>query len=250
MFRHPLLSAVDYEQLYSDGSGEVWEADGERQDFRLISERVAEINATADVLDLGCYTGHLLTSLPGGCALHGVELNREAASIAAGRGVQVIARRFEDLAGIGRAFDIIIACDVIEHVTDPLAFLAQVRTHLRANGHLILTTGDADAWLWRLSGARYWYCAFPEHISFIGRAWLRSLPARVGLRVAHLRTFNYRHARFNVSALRTLASASAYACMPRLYRYLRGVIREGTATDTPPGCGATRDHVLCVLSPV
>ena len=248
MFRDPLPAAADYEGLYRDGSGEVWEPDGDRQDFRLIRERLAGMDAAVDVLDLGCYTGRLLASLPAGRALYGVELNREAARIASGRGVQVIGQRFEDLSGLGRTFDVIVACDVIEHVMNPLEFLAQVRTRLRANGRLILTTGDADAWLWRLSGARYWYCSYPEHISFIGRSWLRSLPGQVGLRVSYLRTFNYRHASFNASALRTLAGASVHACVPRLYRRVRGVIRAGAPTEAPPGCGATRDHVLCVLS--
>ena len=46
----------------------------------------------------------------------------------------------------GRAFDVITACDVLEHVSNQGSFLCNIRRHLNPQGRLILTTPNAK-WL-------------------------------------------------------------------------------------------------------
>jgi SAM-dependent methyltransferase len=201
------------------------------------------------VLDVGCYNGSLLASLPGSHGLYGIEANQAAARAATLRGIEIIANDFEALEQLDYRFDLITACDVIEHVPNPLAFLAGLRGLLSEGGRVVLTTGDSDAWLWRLAGANYWYCYFPEHISFVGRRWLQRVPPRIGLHLDQITKFNYRDHSLRLRALRPLLGAGLYALAPSLYETLYRRFRSKSAIPfAPPGCGATRDHVYCVLT--
>jgi SAM-dependent methyltransferase len=245
-FRDPLLATSRYEDLYRKGSAELWESQSVRQDFRLVQLEMADDAPGMNVLDIGCYTGRLLASLPKRYRLHGVEPNEAAARIAVSRGIRIVAETVSELSLLSDKFDAIIACDIIEHLVDPLAFLGQLRAHLAPNGRLLLSTGNTDAWLWRLFGSNYWYCSFPEHISFIGRRWLQLMAGRVGLQVTRMTEFNYCYSGFNSAALRKLVGAMIYGCNPPFYRRMRERLPGGAFTA--PGSGASKDHLFCVMS--
>jgi SAM-dependent methyltransferase len=246
-FRHPIYDEAAYADLYRSGSVQVWESDLRREDLRLVSQRI-EHGGFINVLDVGCYTGKLLSMLPSRCKLHGIEINRAAARIAAERGVSIVAHTFEDFEQVDSHFDVIIACDVIEHVVNPMTFLRSLRGHLKTGGQAIITTGDADNWLWRIARSNFWYCFFPEHISFVGRKWLTSMPQQAGFQTSELITFNYSPSwRSPISLL----SALIYAKAPSLYRSLRGIAHDHDRERglvPPPGLGATADHVMCVMT--
>lgn len=246
-FRHPLLQEAEYEELYRAGDLDVWDANRSRQDFRLIRERLlATGRESLEVLDIGCYTGDLLASLPKSFRGSGVEANRRAAQVAAGRGVAVVADTIAGLSGRREQYDAVVACDVIEHVADPLGFMRSLRERIRTGGRLLITTGNFDSWLWRLMGAGYWYCSFPEHISFIGRKWIQTAAPLAGMRIMEVTTFNYRG---GLAAPLRLAMVAIHGVSPRAYGGLRRLLRRQEA-GVPPGIGATRDHMLCVLAAV
>lgn len=245
LFRHPLLPDDMYMRLYREGDAAIWDAKDHREDFRLISQYVAaEKHLPTDVVDIGCYTGQLLQSLPPSMNLFGVEPNAAARVLAEQRNVKVIAETIEEFARSSRQYDLIIACDVIEHVPNPLALMRQLRGRMRIGGRLIITTANSDALLWRIIGADYWYCCFPEHISFIGKSWVRRMAPSVGLKLSTFTSFNYRggHVR-----LARMAAALLHRIAPRIYRTARPPRPNSTSEAAPPGSGATRDHMLCVF---
>jgi SAM-dependent methyltransferase len=249
-FRHPVLTSEEYARLYHRGSATVWEADGGRQDFSLIREYFRHVPGEASVLDVGCYTGALLASLPGNHRLHGIEPNDAASRIAASRNVQVLAADIDDLHGYRESFDVVTVCDVIEHVENPLQFLRKLAELLKPGGRVLLTTGDSDSWLWGLLRSRFWYCSFPEHISFIGRTWMRSMENRIGLTVSQIQQFNYRNEEAS-RRLRVLLAAIAYGVTPE--RFEAAWRRKNGSEQIQfcvPGCGAVRDHMFCELMKV
>jgi SAM-dependent methyltransferase len=246
VFRHPLLSPADYDALYKVGGAGVWDVLPKREDFRLIRDRLAGAEGQKiDVLDVGCYTGRLLLSFPKSFRLHGVEPNREAAQVSRSKGVTIVADTVDGLESVARQFDVITACDVIEHVANPLTFLAQLARKLTVDGRLLVTTGNCDSWFWRFAGARFWYSYFAEHISFIGEQWLRTMPGRIGMELVDFTRFNYLGGNLRLSRL---AAASLYRFSPSLYGSVRNALLRPTAELIPVGCGATRDHMLFVLS--
>ena len=248
-FRHPLLGRAEYRALYEMGCLGLWDGQSGREDFRLIKDRVSGLaGQVIDVLDVGCYTGQLLLSLPKSFRLSGVEPNREAAQVARSSGIEIVADTVDGLGKVDRRFDIITACDVIEHVENPLEFLDWLARKLRVGGRLFVTTGNCDSWFWRVTGARSWYSYFAEHITFIGERWVRTMPTRVGLEQVELCRFNYLGENVGLtSKLSFLAAAGLYRLSPSLYRSLRNAVLPSVAEVIPRGCGATRDHMLFVL---
>lgn len=245
VFRHPLLSPAHYDALYEAGSLGLWDGMAAREDSKLIRHRLAGLDGhVIDALDVGCYTGQLLLSFPKSFRLHGVEPNREAARVSRSKGVEIVADTAAGLEAVDRQFDVITACDVIEHVANPLAFLEQLARKLKAEGRLFVTTGNCDSWFWRFAGARFWYSYFAEHISFIGERWLQMMPGRIGLEMVDFCRFNYLGGNLRMPRL---AAASLYRFSPSLYKSLRNVLLPPAADVIPVGCGATRDHMLFVL---
>jgi methionine biosynthesis protein MetW len=101
---------------------------------------VRQVGRDATVLDLGCWDGLLLATLgarANGRGL-GVERDPDAAARARVRGVEVVAADLDDPAWPdalrGRRFDAVVLADVLEHVRDPHAVLAAVRTRCLAPG--------------------------------------------------------------------------------------------------------------------
>jgi SAM-dependent methyltransferase len=166
MVRHPLLSPEAYRQLYENGADDVWTAKGARNDLRVIREQIAQCISAKTVLDVGCNTGEFLLSLPARVQKFGLEPSTAAGAMAAKSGICIVGRTLEDLP-TDAVFDIITIIDVVEHVADPNKLMDYALAHLAPGGSLIVATGDpSNVWWRRLFRSRFWYSAFPEHISF------------------------------------------------------------------------------------
>ena len=193
--RQPVLAAEAYEQLYAAAPPDVWQPGATlRGDQQRVVEQLLAAGTPTRVLDVGCYDGRLLATLPPGTERCGIEASAAAAAQAAGRGVRVLADRFSalrELAAQPGRFDAIAAVDVIEHVHEPHRLLADMAALLAPGGRLVLSTGSIEAEAWQRCGGTYWYGAFPEHLSYIGPAWARQQAERPGLRLAVAESFQY-----------------------------------------------------------
>lgn len=178
----PQPTAADLQQAYStsderSGEGPVIHA---RPLWRRLERLAHRHSPSKHVLDVGCSNGDLLASWSDGWLRHGVEPSRSAAAVAARRGLAIVASQVEELPAQQR-FGCIVSVDVAEHIPAPLSWLQQLVSHLRPGGVLLLSTGCTDAWPWRLSGSRYWYAGFGEHLSFYGVESFRRFAAAAGL---------------------------------------------------------------------
>lgn len=84
-------------------------------------------------------------------------------------------------------FDVVTLWDVLEHLPEPHAAMAELARVLRPGGRLVLTTGDVGSLAARVSGARWHLYTLPEHLFFYSREGLRRLLAAHGLRVERIR---------------------------------------------------------------
>jgi SAM-dependent methyltransferase len=254
-FRHPHLGAATYDKLYDNARTDTWAAGPLRVDQRLVQalaqgteQLPGRPNGAPRVLDFGCYAGDLLASLPPQFDKFGVEVNAMAAARAASRAGARVERDLDRFAPDLR-FDLIVAMDVIEHVPSPRALFKRLVERLTPGGRLVITTGDGANWLWRLLGARWWYCYFPEHIAFISRRWLRYHAATLGVSVHLASTFNYLDVSERPRPVRGWKALWRYMRKPAAHRAQQQRHFEQHGSDLGvPGIGLTRDHLLLVVS--
>ena len=90
-----------------------------------------------------------------------------------------------DPTAAGTAYDLIVLSNVLEHVPDPAALLAQISPLLGAGSRLyvevpyeaVMRQAATDTRAWQLK--RHWH----EHVNFFSEAGLRQLLSRLGLRL-------------------------------------------------------------------
>jgi 2-polyprenyl-3-methyl-5-hydroxy-6-metoxy-1,4-benzoquinol methylase len=109
--------------------------------------------AAGRVLDVGCSGGYLAERLVArGATVTGIELDPIAAERARAVCEEVLVGDVEqlELPFEPGSFDAIVCADLIEHLRDPAAFLARLRSLLRRDARLVLTTPNVANWTIRL----------------------------------------------------------------------------------------------------
>jgi SAM-dependent methyltransferase len=255
-YRYPCLPKSSLDELYRQGSTTAWDSSPSiRTDWNLARNLIEKrfVGKQHDVLDIGCFDGAFLASLAQ-AKRFGVEINTAAADVARQRGIEILGEDCtSDNASIAD-FDAITAFDLLEHVDDPRNFLASYSRRLRHGGLLLVSTGNLDAWTWRMAGGRYWYCAIPEHISFLSRRWFERTASELGLGVVEMLPFA--HENSSPKAKFTEAARNAvYLLAPKIARYLRtkgfgklDVSTQPDMLDFPPKWMSARDHLLAVFA--
>jgi len=107
-----------------------------------------------DILDVGCSSGYLARPLAAsGARVVGLELDAAAAAEARQVCEQVLVGDVEsmELPFAAASFDVVLCGDLVEHLRDPGATLARLRSFLRPAGRLVLTTPNVANWAMRLS---------------------------------------------------------------------------------------------------
>jgi SAM-dependent methyltransferase len=136
----------------------------------------------ARFLEIGCGTGDLLVQAQSrSLEVHGVEFSTISTAAANRRlGAELVQPGTIETASLPTGyFDVIAACDVIEHTRNPKSFLERAHALLRPGGLIFLVTPSLDSWSRKLLGKR-WMDYKVEHLFYFGRASLRRLLADAG----------------------------------------------------------------------
>ncbi len=106
-------------------------------------------------LEIGCSVGMGL-EVAGNYGLEalGIEPNVDAATVALDKGHSVIVDVFKPEALNGKRYDIVTCMDVIEHLTDPVGFLAQILSVLSDDGLALIQVPNAGALITLVEGER------------------------------------------------------------------------------------------------
>lgn len=202
--RHPIPTADAIAAMYDDASPEAMAYDYEANAAWALARKWlhARFDGRSDVavLDIGCHTGRFLGGLPEAWQRHGIESACEPSRVAREQqSVTIIGDRIENIdATWAGKFDVVTIFDVIEHLPDPGAGIAQAAGLVKPGGVLLISSGDLDAWTWRWLGAGHWYLQTPQHLAVISRRFLRCMADRHGLEVRDFAKIPHRHDRASV----------------------------------------------------
>jgi SAM-dependent methyltransferase len=160
-----------------------WWYRGRRRVIRAELDRLP-LPAGARVLDAGCGSGRTLQELVDYGAVSGIELNTDAASLARERELgEVRVGRLEELPWDDATFDLITCLDVIEHVPDDVAALAELWRVCRPGGWLLVTVPAYQALWSRHDEANHHYRRY-------SRSMLRGAARAGGFQVERVTSFN------------------------------------------------------------
>lgn len=254
-FRHPVPDDAMLRQLYVAGDPGAWQySTGHRCDWQLAQQWMQTLGDGGAILDIGCFDGAFLGLCDPSWDRYGIEMNPTAADTARARGITMLGEDVARLGDVRQRFDVVVAFDLLEHVPDPRALLGSMAAVAKPGGAVIIGTGNTAAPSWRLMGSRYWYCAIPEHLSFISPAWCRHASAHLQLKL--IRVDRYSHAaRRTVGAWTSaLAKNVLYRLTPSIFGWLRtrgfgtlDVRRHPAWASVPPEWMSARDHLLAVF---
>jgi SAM-dependent methyltransferase len=142
------MERVVYQQM-AELDDRHWWYRARRRIIADLIRREARPPANAEVLEIGCGTGHNLAMLAGFGHVEGLELDDEARAISEKRlGRKVMSAPLPELAGVPDGhYDLIGAFDVIEHIEDDKAALTSIAAKLKPRGKFIMTV-PAHQWMW------------------------------------------------------------------------------------------------------
>ncbi len=142
----PVVDEAAYAEMY-ELEDEHWWFRGRRAVLWALL-RCAELPARPRILDAGCGTGRNLVDLAPLGPVAGVDPSAHAVAFCRARGLDGVRRAGLDaLPFDDGAFDLLLACDVIEHVPDPVGALAELRRVAAPGAHLLVTV-PAYQWMW------------------------------------------------------------------------------------------------------
>jgi len=142
------MERVVYQQM-AELDDRHWWYRGRRKIIADLIRRYARVPADAQILEIGCGTGHNLAMLAGFGHVDGLELDDEARTMSEKRlGRSILSSPLPELADVAdRHYDLIGAFDVIEHIDDDNAAIASVARKLKPGGKFVMTV-PAHQWMW------------------------------------------------------------------------------------------------------
>jgi SAM-dependent methyltransferase len=142
------MERVVYQQM-AELDDRHWWYRARRRIIADLIRREARPPADAQVLEIGCGTGHNLAMLAGFGHVEGLELDAEARAISEKRlGRKVMSSPLPELGEVPDChYDLIGAFDVIEHIDDDRAALASIAAKLKPGGSFVMTV-PAHQWMW------------------------------------------------------------------------------------------------------
>ncbi|MFO7947503.1 MAG: class I SAM-dependent methyltransferase [Armatimonadota bacterium] len=100
------------------------------------------------IVDIGCGTGGTMKALEGTGEIFGCDVSRTALTFCRRRGFQRLVCSYGEALGLAdEAFDVVVNCDVLEHIEGDVEALAEMFRVLRPGGIVILTV-PAHPYLW------------------------------------------------------------------------------------------------------
>ncbi len=136
------------------------------EDYQSSLGGLLPLNKKVKILDLGCGKGFLIQflKLKGYDNVLGVDISQDQVEYAKQLGLQVIRAEALDFLKNNKSFDLILATDVIEHLTknEIVEFLEAICESLVTGGSVIFATGNASS----VYGGTIRYIDFTHEINF------------------------------------------------------------------------------------
>lgn len=142
------------------------------------------------VLDVGCGAGQRLDRFKRrGWVTFGVEVNSDAARLAANAGHQVFCGQVEDSPFAPQSFDVVTIIHTLEHLPNPHRTLSYVRQLLKPQGFLKITVPNIAGIPAKMFGQAWRHLEMPRHLYHFSQTTLCRLLTESEFSILGLRTY-------------------------------------------------------------
>lgn len=157
--------------------------------LNIIRRHLTKSVSATRLLDVGCGTGWFLeVAMHEGFPVSGLEMGKEIAEATSRRlKIRIYTEAITELPA-SEQFDVITLFDVLEHVPDPKAVLAAVRSHLRPGGIALLFCPNLDSVGFSILRERSSLVMPAEHLFYFTPKSLRHLIEQTPLEVVEFQT--------------------------------------------------------------
>jgi len=133
---------------------------------KKFAEYIIKLGA-GNVLEFGCMFGHMLDELTRkGIKNTGVEINKKAAELCIGKGLNVVNTTLEEFVKNNKnKYDTVVMSHVLEHILSPQKQLEIIKTLLSENGKLVLIVPNTNSFTSKIFGKYWGYWQVPVHIN-------------------------------------------------------------------------------------
>lgn len=211
LWPHPTADELSrlYEGDYYDSWGKENNSEAvhsKRATARYYLSRLACYRREGVLLDVGCAFGYLLEEAKEcGFDAYGVEISGVSAGVAQKKfGSKVFRGELSDANFPNKFFSVVVLSDLLEHVTDPLSFMCEVKRIMKPDGVALIVTPDTGSLSRGLMGRRNWFHYKKEHLFYFNIRSLAELTQRAGFtiiensRARKMLSLNYLHRQFQV----------------------------------------------------
>lgn len=251
LFKTATLCSQALRRYYELVDYRKWEMVRHQPPERVVLKFLRTLPDRSRILDFGCSSGRLLSEVAASHECYGLEVNTEAAEVAARNGLRIVTAA--DLPQLENHLDAVVMSDVFEHLRDPTDVLTRLFRLLKGGGQLIVMTGNGDAAACRRDPAKFWYFQNPEHVCMLTRRYAAFLGEKCRGRLWHWKELS----RYDLPLLPTLkhrVQTFAYwesrRGSPLKKVLLSGIplIRRARHWLVPPSFPSSRDHVVVIFS--
>ena len=149
--------------------------------------RANKIPKKGSILDVGCGEGSFLELMKKrGYECHGLETSKDGAKKAMLKGLTV----HNNIKKIREKFDVITLWHVLEHITNPVSYLRQIRSLLKKNGCLIIAVPNFDSIQSKIGRDMWFHLAPPLHIFHYTTKTIEALLKRENFKVVKVNHFS------------------------------------------------------------
>jgi len=156
--------------------------------LRPLLRQLPRLRLGGRVLDIGCGSGAYLDFLASlGWTCHGIEPGPNSRAYATEvLGLTTHQGPLETCRFPDSFFDVVTMWHVIEHLSDPLGTLHEIRRILKPDGVVMLRTPNVKSWEARLFRGNWYGLDPPRHFFLFAPATMRTLLARSGFAISWL----------------------------------------------------------------
>lgn len=120
-----------------------WYYEKDKWEFDVAAELVSQLPDVSRLLEVGCGQGHFLTRMHSLYECQGVEFNPKAIEDCQSKGLNVTS---STLGSMETSFDLVVAFEVLEHLSNPREFIEEALRVVKTNGYLLLAVPDPEGY--------------------------------------------------------------------------------------------------------